>query len=177
MAKKKTEIVDPSTIDEVKETILINGMPFEEAAVLAMPDGANIWAQGLAAKAALLGRDVVRNKIKNEVADTQSILGTTADGAQLAVTMALIDIVALDAEDSFAAYKATKTAILEQVFGTDPTTGGTIDLPVFAQSVLDKIASQEVMLTGVVKGVPGVLDEVMDRSTKVVAILAGASAK
>lgn len=161
--------------DGSREVIYLNGMPFYQAAVLKMPNGSKLWEEGSAVNDGLKARSKIRTKIKNTVADPESLLGTTADGAQLAVAALLVDVVALDSAKTFAEYKAARLSLMADLVGKDRVTGEPVNVAALAQGVLTKIKSGDVMLTAVIKGVPAVLAEVMERSTKVVAIISGAS--
>ena len=183
MAKEKFERTKPhANIGAIglippAEVIMINGMPFDQEAVLAMPDGAKIWEEGLALNAGIKVRTKIRADIKNKVGDPESLLGTTADGAQLAVAGLLVDIIALDSAKTFAEYKAAKMGLISELVGTDKATNKPVNVVALAQGVIAGIKSGEVKLTAVLKGVPGVLAEIMERSTKVFTILDGAKDK
>lgn len=168
---------DPDPADIAREEIIINGMPFSKEKVMKMPGGVDIWADGLALKESLAVREFVRSQITKNVADLPSLAGSTADGAQLALTGMLIDIVALASAKDFADYKKTKLKMLGDMAGNDLATGKPIEIVSLAGEVLGKIQRREVMLTAVLKGVPAVLTEIMTRSTQVVGIIAGASRK
>lgn len=170
MAKPTPEL---SASELAGRKILINGIEFPEASVLAMPNGKEIWEKGLIAAAALEGRKNKRFKIKRNVGDTDSLLGTTADGSQLAVAAMLVDIVALDEAKTFAEYKAAKLALMTQLVGKDRATGKAVNVADLSRDVLEKIKSGEILLTAVLKGVPAVLAETMSKSTQVVKIIAG----
>lgn len=178
MAKKKT--VRPAleyTAPVIGETIMINGISQERARInVLFGDKADaVWKKGLAEKAAMKHRNQIRADIKNKVADPESLLGTTADGAQLAVAALLVDVVSLADAKSFAEYKAARLALMSELVGIDHQTGKPVNVTDLAKGLLAQIKSGDVRLTAVIKGVPAVLAEVMERSSKVVAILSGAS--
>ena len=146
----------------------------EEDLKLLYPKKAKVlWAAKIAEHQSSEGRKAIRRAITKEVAGTDSLLGTTADGAQFAVAALLVDVIALDQARTFAEYKAARLSLMGELTGKDRETGKAVNVPALAQSVFDKIKSGEVMLTAGLKGVPGVLAEVMERSTKVAAIIAG----
>ena len=170
MAKNKTNTV---VIDD-GDTIKINGMPFDKAAVLAMPDGAALWADGLALKAKTAGRDRVRKTITRDVADPQAILGTTADVTQLNAAAVLALISAFKQGDTFPKFRA---AFMGTIEGLVPSVEGTGDVYVQAQTFLAGVQSGEIILTAAMKGLPEVIGEMAGRSTGVANILLAAKAQ
>ncbi len=132
-------------------------------------------AAGHALKAKLAARTQIRQTIKREVGDTASILGTTADGAQLAVAVALADIVALAGASSYTAYKTAKLEILSALAGVDHDTGVAVDVAGLAQDLITKIQSGEIKLTATLKGLVPTLTEIMNRATGVADIMISAT--
>jgi len=100
----------------------------------------------------------IRQKIAQTAGDTESLLGTTADGTQLALYM-LAEL--LDAINTAQTLGELKTAIQPQ-------------LPL-AQQYLQEVASGAVVPTFTVKGVEAVVADVKDRSTKVATVLKDAA--
>jgi hypothetical protein len=133
------------------------------------------WAAALAAHTQEQGKIAVRAAIKNAVGDTASLLGTTADAAQLTVAAILADIVAISTTTTFSAYKTAKMDLLAALAGNDHATGNPVDITVMAQTIIGQIQTGDVKLTAIVKGVPGVLDEVFTRATGVADILIAAA--
>jgi len=177
MPKKDTSTSRAATeaadIDEtVRETILLNGMPFDKSGVLKMKDGEAIWAEGLAQKAALQTRQRVRSDIAHHVGDTESILGTAADVSQLSAVALLALVVALDAETTFPGFKTKFFGTLDALI---PTEKGRETFPELAQGFLSDVQSGDVKLTAGLKGFAVVLQEMGERSTGVADILSQGS--
>ena len=116
-------------------------------------------------------RQQVRGKIKKDVGDTESLLGTIADGQSILVAVALSDIVALSTATDFAKYKKARLDVLSAL-------SGDADLVKIAGDALAKIQSGEAILTGSVKGLEATIAETLTRSTGVAnALIAAAKAE
>ncbi len=169
MANKKNDPAD-IVVDDGQE-IKINGMPFTEAAVLAMPNGKQLWGDGLASKAKIAGRDSVRKTISREVADPQAILGTTADVTQLNAAAVLALISAFEKGDTFPKFRAAFMGTIEALV---PPVEGSGDVYAQAQTFLAGVQSGDIILTAAMKGLPKVIGEMAARSTGVANILIAA---
>lgn len=63
----------------------------------------------------------VRERIRNEVGDTESILGVVGDATAVLVQLGTASIVALSQSNDFAAYKTSLLGVIGQLVGGDPT--------------------------------------------------------
>ena len=119
----------------------------------------------------LKNRNQIRGQIKKGVGDTESLLGTVADGQSILVAIALSDIVALSTAADFAKYKKARLDVLSAL-------SGNADLVKIAGDALAKIQSGEAILTGSVKGLEATIAETLTRSTGVAnTLIAAAKAK
>ncbi|MCF6221632.1 MAG: hypothetical protein L3J65_11015 [Robiginitomaculum sp.] len=160
-----TVIVNGQRIDNLTEAG-IRDMPFFEG-----QDRDALIAGALTRRAKQADVDVVRPKIRDRVGDTASLLGTSADAAQLAVVFMLVDIVTLENTTTYANYKAMKLQMLGTLAGVDHITGDPVDVPALAQHLITKLQSGEIQLTASIKGLANTLDEIMGRATGVAIIL------
>lgn len=118
---------------------------------------------------ALKKRMAVRGAIKRTIGDTESLLGTIADGQGILVAVALSDIVAFSTATDFASYKKKRIDALKAL------SGGDVDLQMIATDALAKIQSGEVILTASLKGLEATLAETLERSTGVATAMIAAS--
>ncbi len=168
----------PPTV-EGKLTIILNGQRIDNLTedgirTMAFFEGRDreaLVAEALARKAKQDAVNIIRPKIRDRVGDTASLLGTTADAAQLSVAFALADIVAMETTTTFAAYKTAKMTLLGALAGVDHVTGNPVDVPTLAQDLITKIQSGEIKLTASLKGLVPALEEIMGRSTGVADIM------
>lgn len=156
------------------DTILIGGMPFSKTAVLAMEDGAALWDAGQTDNLKRQTRDTIRRHIDREVGDTQTILGATADVAQLSAAALLALLVAMEANTSFA---QVRTQFLSTVEALLPTDEGAPTIYDHATAFLQGLQSGDVKLTAALKGFDNVIAELGQSSTAVTTILAADSAR
>ena len=142
------------------------------------PDtGADLWS---AAKTAHLERqslETLRALIKRDVGDTSSLLGTTADGAQLSIAVLMALISAVDGNGTYASFKTAFLGTLASLAGNDHATGNPVDIPAMANTFLGDLGSGDIKLTAVMKGVPAVINEISQRATGVTDILLAAAAQ
>ncbi len=110
-------------------------------------------------------RDIVRGKISAQVADTSSLLGTQADILGVLLTAMCADIVAL-ADHAGNDCQRKRLELMQAAAGEH-------DIVVLARETLAKIESGDVKLPVHIKGLPEVVEEVLDRANKTAVILAG----
>ncbi len=120
-------------------------------------------------------KDKLRQAITAQVGDTPTLLGTTADGAQLSVAVHLALISALDANTTYANFKTQFFGTLTALVGNNHETGNPVDIPAMANDFLIKLQTGDIKLTAAVKGVPAVIDEIGARSTGVAEIIIAAA--
>lgn len=143
----------------------------EEATALNKKTGAAVWRAALAAHDDLQSRDKVRAAIKNQVGDTDAILGTTADVTQLNAAAVLALIAAFKTGDTFPKFRG---AFMQTIEALVPATDGGADVYAQAQQFLAGVQSGDIILTAALKGLPEVIGEMAGRSTGVATILAQA---
>lgn len=120
---------------------------------------------------ALEGRRKIRSNIASNVGDVESILGTVADASGVLIALSLARISALASAKS-ADLSAAEKAELAAIKGL----AGDADLAALSASALGKLQSGEAVLTATLKGLDGVIQETLARSTGVATILQSAAA-
>jgi len=145
----------------------------EEGDVLArFPDnGPLMWAKALADFNSAKSKKVIRDAIRNEVGDTEAILGTTADVTQLNAAAVLALISAFKTGDTFPKFRAAFMGTIEALV---PATDGGADVYAQAQEFLGGVQSGEIILTAALKGLQEVIGEMAGRSTGVASVLIAA---
>lgn len=118
----------------------------------------------MAAYSAAMKREETRRAITSNVGDTPSLLGTISDGAGILVALAFADIVALNDNTTFAAYRTAKLDAYTAL-------ANGADIAALATSALAKIQNGDAKLTASVKGLEAVINETLARSTAVAEIL------
>ena len=103
----------------------------------------------------------IRGAIRRDVGDVESLLGTTADGAALALYGVAVIIQILAAHGSADAKDAVATAADGQ-------------LQPLAENFLAGLEDGSIVLPALVKGLPAVVEEIGGRSTGVASVLATA---
>lgn len=111
-------------------------------------------------------RQVVRNEIEQAVGDTPSLVGTLADAMGIVLIHALADVVSISTNPGNDAQR-------ERLEIMNSFAGGA-DIAAIAQDALAKIASGEVVLTASLKGLEGVVNDTLTRSTETAQVLAAA---
>ncbi len=123
---------------------------YSEAAILAAEQHAN----------ALQDRGLVRAKIEAQAGDGLSLLGTTSDAATIAILVSACFMASLDEGTGYAAFRAKANAFMQAIAGEhDPTE--------IAQAFLTNVASGEIRLPALEKGIVEVLAEVTARGNAV----------
>ena len=118
-----------------------------------------------AAKTADADRAAARARIASTAGDTMSLLGTTTDGTSLALLGTLaIAAAALEADTPEAWLAGTKTRLA--------ALGDPVELMAAADGFLSSVASGEVRVPALAKGLAAVSDEIARRSTAVADALA-----
>lgn len=137
-----------------------------------LPDSARAaWDEAEAAENKRLATLKIRQVIAKKVGDQQTILGTTADGAQLSVVLLMVLTKAFSEADSF---KALKSGFIE---GISNIVGPDVDPGELASGFLSQLASGDIKLTASVKGLEATLTEIFTRSTGVANILTSSDPK
>lgn len=137
------------------------GMIYNDAA-MAIEAGADPVAVQAAQDAidGIGNRDVIRGKIEREAGDIPSLLGTTSDAATIAVLVGACFMASLDEKTSYSAFRAKANAYMKEISGdNDPTE--------IAKAFLAAIASGDVRMPALEKGIVDVLAEVTKRSNAV----------
>lgn len=111
-------------------------------------------------------RQIVRNEIERKVGDTPSLVGTLADAMGIVLVHALADVVAI-AESPGNEGQRRRLEIMQQI-------AGGADIAALATAALGRIASGEIALTASVKGLEGVIDDTLTRSTQTAQVLIAA---
>lgn len=112
----------------------------------------------------------LRSQIAENVADTESLLGTVADASGVLVALSLARISAL------ASVKASDLSVAEKAeLATVQALAGDIDLAAVAADALAKLNSGDAVLTASVKGLDAVIGESLERSTAVSNIMVQSS--
>lgn len=113
----------------------------------------------------------LRNHIYTQAGDQHSLLGTTADAAQVLVLFACADAVALANAPTFAAYKQARMDALVQLSGNPEDAGKLVKK---AADLLSDVQSGTVVMPFLVKPgkAAGVFDDVATRATAVAKVLA-----
>lgn len=141
--------------------------------------------------AAILKKNIVATEIKLEAENTEersylirqqiyadkdihSLLGTTADAAQVLVLFACADAVALASAATFAAYKQARLDALTQLSGSPEGAGKLVQK---AADLLADVQSGTVVMPFLVKpgNAAGVFDDVATRATAAAKVLAPAT--
>lgn len=149
------------------EKIFVN-IDEDQAKKLGIPD-ADITA-ALGKQNAVNQLKATRSEIAASVGDTQSIVGSLADTISLLVAATAADIVALEENTTFAAYRTQKLETLHALAGEDA------NIAQLMNSLLTGIQSGDIILTAKVKGLENVMNDVTTRSTKAARVLAAAMA-
>lgn len=137
-----------TTIDTDRETAIALGYP--EAKI----DAAEMAALQL------MQRDRVRAEISEKAGDALSLLGTTSDAATIAVLVSACFMASLDEGTGYSAFRAKANAFMQGIAGEhDPTE--------IAQAFLTNVASGEIRLPALEKGIVEVLAEVTARGNAV----------
>ncbi len=115
-------------------------------------------------------RQDIRGKISDEVGDTESLLGTTADASAIAILgVAALAVAAKGAGN----YSDFKKALLDMM---NALASGN-DMASISQAFLDRVQSGEVILPAMAKGVGDVISDIETRSTAVARALVAAQAE
>lgn len=134
-------------------------------------DADGIIAAAESAEKAMRVQKSIREAISNQVADTESILGTTADVTQLNAAAVLALIAAFKVGDTFPKFRGAFMGTIEAL--VPPADGA--DVYAQAGAFLAAVQSGEVILTAALKGLPTVINEMGARSTGVAQVLMAAS--
>lgn len=113
----------------------------------------------------------LRQKIKREIADPESLLGTTSDATAYTLDDTAMDILAVE-NSANSSYKEQRMSLYEQLHGE-----GAWDRAVIAtQSWFDARVAKQIKLTIDVKGLDNVMSDVATRSTQMTNLLETAAA-
>jgi ribosomal 50S subunit-associated protein YjgA (DUF615 family) len=112
-------------------------------------------------------RQVVRNEIEQVVGDTPSLVGTLADVVGIVLMHTLADVIATSENPSNEGQRR-RLEIMQ-------TLAGDADIAALAQAALAKVTSGEAVLTASLKGLEGVIDETLTRSTETAQVLIAAT--
>ena len=145
-------------IDDFEDTIRIDGIKFPKSVVLGMPNGTQIWEEGLAAKAREEAKATLRIEVNKNVGDRDSREGTLSDVLQIMVVIGLATVsAAKDGQSGFV------TRLNERLAALAPQVEGQPSIHDMADQYLAGIASGDIRLTPALKGLGGVMTELITR--------------
>lgn len=133
------------------------------------PAGADVMATPEAIEAGIkrAAKADIRAQIEARAGDALSLLGTQSDVLGIVLMHTLADVIATSENPGNEAQRRR----LEIMQGLAPGA----DLAALAQAALAKITSGEAILTASLKGLEGVIDETLTRSTETAQVLIQAS--
>lgn len=105
-------------------------------------------------------RDLIRAEIASHAGDTLSVLGTTADAAALSTLGMCALTVAVAQGTSWASFKTAFTDAIASMAGEQ-------DMAALSAAFLAKVASGEVKVPALAKGIDEVIADIEQRSTAV----------
>lgn len=160
--------------DEPIYKLIFNGNTMigsEESLLLKGVDQA-IIEEAVAVEQSAQSRNAVRKSIYKNVADSDSMLGTVADAAQMQTLGMLAELVSLDSASSFEEYKAARISALAGMSGGDAS-----NLIASAKDFLAKVETGEILIPFLAKEgqASGVFEDVAVRATGVANVLIAAS--